>query len=78
MDILNEGYKVFDNVLSGKLHAELNDFSKFYIERALKRQQKSGNIGYNLFRTESLQMDFPFGLVHNFVFYPVKINSHFA
>lgn len=76
MDIVNQGYKVFDNVLSSKLHSELDDFSKFYIERALKRQQKSGNIGYNLFRTESLQMDFPFqDLIHQEPIYSYLKNT---
>lgn len=65
MNVIDDGYKVFENVLPSQLYTELNDFSKFYIERTLIRQQKSGNIGYNLFRTEALEVDFPFqNLIH--------------
>lgn len=63
--ITNEGYTIFSNTLAHDLYVELKKMSKYYIERTLKRQKKSGNIGYNLFRTEPLQHDFPFQeLIH--------------
>ncbi len=54
-----EGYETFENVVPNKLFNDLSVLATYYIERAKQRQNNSGNIGLNLFRTENLLFDFP-------------------
>lgn len=56
---LKEGYVELENVLSDELFEKLKTLSSFYIDRVLKRQNYTGNVCYNLFRTENILSDFP-------------------
>lgn len=70
--IENEGFEVLENVITTRLFKDLEIISKYYIERAIKRQNGSGNVGLNLFRTENLLYDFPLpDLINNDVVYNI-------
>ena len=55
----SDGYIVLENVIDKEMLNKINSLSLFYIKRTLERQEYSGNILYNLFRTENLIYDFP-------------------
>jgi ectoine hydroxylase-related dioxygenase (phytanoyl-CoA dioxygenase family) len=53
------GYMILDNVIDDELFGKLINLSDCYINRTLKRQNHTGNVGQLLFRTENLLTDFP-------------------
>jgi hypothetical protein len=64
------GYEIFENVLDGNTFSKLSILSNFYIQRTLLRQNNTGNVGVNLFRTENLLFDFPLPeIINNEIIY---------
>jgi len=61
----NDGYIILDDILSEESFNKIKIYSEYYIQRCLKRQNNTGNIGYNIFRTENLAYDFPFDEIFN-------------
>ncbi|HAT80552.1 MAG TPA: hypothetical protein DCS17_03880, partial [Flavobacterium sp.] len=55
----NNGFVILDNTIEDVIFNKINTLSNYYIERTLQRNENSGNILYNLFRTENLIYDFP-------------------
>ena len=53
------GYLVLESIIDEGIFNKIKILSEFYIERTLKRHGNSGNILYNLFRTDNLMYDFP-------------------
>lgn len=58
-DIKENGYGVIKDVVTESFHSKINTLANMYIERCMKRQGYTGNIGYRLFRTENIVRDFP-------------------
>ncbi len=56
--ILTDGFAVIDNAISQETFKKLQQLSKLYIDRTNKRHNNSGNLLYNLFKTENLLYDF--------------------
>lgn len=54
----NNGHLTLKKVLEDELFNKLKVLSKFYIDRTRKRQNKTGNAGHNLFRTDNIIQDF--------------------
>lgn len=64
------GYDIFDNVIDDNTFSKLKFLSELYIKRTLVRQNNTGNVGINLFRTENLLFDFPLPeLINNEIVY---------
>lgn len=55
----SNGFVVLENVIKEEVFNKISTLSSFYIERSLYRHENSGNILYNLFRTDNLIYDFP-------------------
>ena len=55
----SNGFVVLENVIEEEVFNKINLLAPFYIARTLYRHENSGNILYNLFRTDNLMYDFP-------------------
>mgnify|MGYP000097226850 CR=1 FL=1 len=55
----SNGFIVLENIIEEEIFNKIKTLSTFYIERTLQRHENSGNILYNLFRTDNLMYDFP-------------------
>ena len=55
----SNGFVVLENVIEKEVFNKIKTLAPFYIERTLHRHENSGNILYNLFRTDNLMYDFP-------------------
>ena len=55
----SNGFVVLENVIEKDVFNKIKTLAPFYIERTLHRHENSGNILYNLFRTDNLMYDFP-------------------
>lgn len=57
-EFLDKGYIILEDVVSNSLINSLTDASHYYKQRTLHRQGNSGNVCYNLFRSDNILPDF--------------------
>ncbi len=72
-EIITEGFTILEDVIDDTLFAKMKHLGEMYMQRTYQRYNASGNLLYNLFRTESLLYDFLLpevinnDLIHNVV-----------